>query len=201
VLSEPRAAAADYFDELYAAASDPWGLADRFYEERKRSLLLAALPRASFRRAFEPGCATGLLTAELAGRCAQVVAWDGSSAALGQARDRLGQRGNVTFERRRIPDDWPDGAFELIVLSEVGYYCTDLGLLTERVERSLAPGGVLVACHWRHAAPQHPQTAEAVHAALESGLQRIAAHVEDDFLLDVWTRTGRSVAAETGLLA
>ena len=71
-----------YFDRLYAQAADPWGLGTRFYELRKRALLLAALPRAAFRRAFEPGCAIGLLTEELARRCGQVVAWDVADAAV-----------------------------------------------------------------------------------------------------------------------
>ena len=44
--------------------------------------LLAALPRPRFRRAFEPGCATGLLTEALARRCDQVVAWDVAEAAM-----------------------------------------------------------------------------------------------------------------------
>ncbi|HEU5265714.1 MAG TPA: PIG-L family deacetylase [Jatrophihabitans sp.] len=195
---EPAAAA--YFDQLYERAPDPWGLADRFYEQRKRALLLAVLPRRRFRRAFEPGCATGLLTAELADRCTAVVAWDVAHAAVTQARSRLAPARNVSVERAAIPARWPGGAFDLIVLSEVGYYCTDLSLLAQRVRRSLAPDGVLVACHWRHATPLHRQQTPAVHAALGSGLTLLVDHVEDDFLLQVWTRSGRSVAAAEGIV-
>ena len=54
--------------------------------------LLASLPRERFRSAFEPGCATGTLTAALAQRCDSVLAWDGSSIALEAARATLPQR-------------------------------------------------------------------------------------------------------------
>ena len=190
-----------YFDALYRRSPDPWGLEERFYEQRKRELVLASLPRQAFRRAFEPGCATGALTERLAGRCAEVVAWDGAAAGLAAARSRLSSVPHVRLEQRRIPDDWPDGSFDLVLLSEVGYYCPDLDLLVARIKATLDGDGVLLACHWRRPAPDHPHRAETVHAAIGRELQRIVRHEEDDFLLDVWTRSGRSVASETGIVA
>jgi LmbE family N-acetylglucosaminyl deacetylase len=190
-----------YFDELYARSPDPWGLDERFYEQRKRDLVVASLPRSTFRRAFEPGCATGALTQRLAARCAELVAWDGAASALAAARSRLATRPGVHFGQRRIPHDWPDGRFDLIVLSEVGYYCADLDLLAARIDASLDADGVLLACHWRRAAPDHPHSAEDVHAAIGLRLHRVVRHDEDDFLLDVWTRSGHSVAVETGIVA
>lgn len=190
-----------YFDDLYRRSPDPWGLDDRFYEQRKRELVMASLPRPTFRRAFEPGCATGALTERLAARCAEVVAWDGAAAGLDTARSRLAADSGVRLEQRRIPDDWPDGRFDLVVLSEVGYYCPDLDLLTARIATTLDDDGTLLACHWRRPAPDHPHRAEAVHAAVGRELHRVVRHEEDDFLLDVWTRSGRSVASETGIVA
>jgi LmbE family N-acetylglucosaminyl deacetylase/SAM-dependent methyltransferase len=203
VVAESAAAGNEFFDDLYAQRSDPWGLSERFYERRKRDLLLAGLPRRQFRRAFEPGCATGLLTVELAQRCNQVVAWDGAQRAVDQTLARIeghALANVVTVERARIPKDWPAGEFDLIVLSEVGYYCADQSLLSTRVDESLGSDGVLVACHWRHPAPDHPCTAEEVHAALGQTMHRIVAHREDDFLLDIWTRDGASVATLEGIL-
>jgi SAM-dependent methyltransferase len=190
-----------YFDRLYATAPDPWGLGTRFYESRKRSVLLASLPRARFGNAFEPGCATGLLTAELARRCEYVLAWDVADSALEQATRRLTGTPNVRVARGAIPDEWPEGEFDLVVLSEVGYYCRDLAALAKRVWTALTDDGVLVACHWRHPAPDHPHTAAEVYAALDRPDRRLASHVEDDFRLDVWSTSGRSVAAETGVVA
>lgn len=199
VVDAPAAEPA-YFDRLYAGADDPWGLDERFYESRKRDLVLASLPRPRFRRAFEPGCATGLLTARLAQRCDAVVAWDFADAAVHQARHRLAGTSGVSVERGRIPQAWPEGRFDLVVLSEVGYYCPDLGTLARRIHESLDPDGVVLAVHWRHAAADHPYPAEAVHEALGRNLHRLTHHVEDDFLLDVWSRTGQSVAAAEGML-
>jgi SAM-dependent methyltransferase len=190
-----------YFDDLYARSPDPWGLDDRFYEQRKRDLVLASLPQQTFRRAFEPGCATGALTERLATRCAEVVAWDGAAVGLAAARSRLADQPHVRFEQRRIPDDWPDGRFDLVVLSEVGYYCPDLDLLAARIKSALDTDGALLACHWRRPAPDHPHRAESVHAAIGRELHRIVRHEEDDFLLEVWSRSGRSVASETGIVA
>jgi LmbE family N-acetylglucosaminyl deacetylase/SAM-dependent methyltransferase len=204
VMSEATpAASAEYFDELYAAADDPWGLADRFYERRKRSIVLASLPRERFTRAFEPGCATGELTALLAQRCEEIITWDGAAAAVAHMRSRFAADDGVVVEQGRIPGEWPLGRFDLIVLSEVGYYCTDLDALVDRLDDSLGTDGVLVACHWRRPAPDHPHTAEAVHQALDGGLarmHRIAQHDEADFLLDVWSTDARSVAETGGIV-
>ncbi len=157
------------------------GLADRFYERRKRDLVMACLPRATFRRSFEPGCATGLLTERLARRCDEVLACDCAVRAVDSTRARLARKPNVAVARLAIPDEWPDGCFDLIVLSEVGYYCDDSDALVSRVCASLTADGVLVACHWRHPAVEHPRTASEIHDALGRGLNRLVHHVGDDF--------------------
>jgi hypothetical protein len=111
----------------------------------------------------------------------------------------------VTFEQRRVPQQWPKGPFDLVVLSEIGYYCgrADLSLLIESAVSSLTADGVLLACHWRHPVDDYPLTGDDVHARIrrESGLQVLASHVEEDFLLDVFVRPpGASVARRDGLL-
>jgi len=191
---------AGYFDALYSTTDDPWGLADRFYEHRKRDLLMACLPRDRFRRAFEPGCAAGWLTERLATRCVEVLACDAAVRAVEIARERLSGTPNVALAQLAIPGQWPDGQFDLIVLSEVGYYCDDIDALTSRVRTSLTADGVVIACHWRHPAPEHPRTATEIHTALDRALPRLAHHVEDDFLLDVWSTSGESVARTEGIL-
>ncbi|SOD74924.1 LmbE family N-acetylglucosaminyl deacetylase [Jatrophihabitans sp. GAS493] len=189
-----------YFDELYAEDDDPWGLQDRFYEQRKRDLLIASLPRRRFRRAFEPGCAIGLLTERLAQRCDSVTAWDFARRALDLAAENLDEHPNVELAQGTVPDQWPEGEFDLIVLSEVGYYCLDLDVLAARVRASLSADGVLLACHWRHPAADHPHTAEAVHAAVGRGMHPLLCHTEADFRLEVWSATPASVAQAEGIV-
>ena len=66
---------------------------------------------------------TGLLTQ----RCARVTATDVAAAALDSAHLRLeeaGQRDRVKLLQRSIDEPWPPGPFDLLVLSEVGYYLT-----------------------------------------------------------------------------
>ena len=44
-----------YFDGLFAGNDDPWAFRQRWYEQRKRAITLAALPRPRYRSVFEPG--------------------------------------------------------------------------------------------------------------------------------------------------
>ena len=47
-----------YFDELHEQ-EDPFGYRSRWYEERKRALLLASLSQRQFHRGWELGCSNG----------------------------------------------------------------------------------------------------------------------------------------------
>lgn len=196
----------DYFAAAWAEDDDPWRIADRWYERRKRDLVLAALPRERFGRALEVGCAAGHLTRRLAARCDRLLAVDVDERAVGLARGRL-QDGpdadGVSVEQRWLPSQWPDGTFDLVVVSEVGYYLgvEDLDRLAGLAADGLAPGGVLLACHWRHAAPGYPGTAAEVHDRFgRTGLAVVAHHEEPDLLLDVWTSGEPSVARAEGWL-
>ncbi|KTS12527.1 SAM-dependent methyltransferase [Microbacterium testaceum] len=195
----------DYFDDMYARHDDPWGFDSRWYEERKRAAVLAALPRRRYRSAFEAGCSTGALTALLAERCDRVLAVDLAAAALDRARTRLAGQGHVELRRATLPGDWPEGVFDLVVLSEVAYYWAgaDLGRGLTASVGSLREDGHLVACHWRHPVSEYPWTGDDVHDALAArpDLVRLVRHEEEDFVLEVFARPGaRSVAAETGLV-
>ncbi|MFC4242568.1 PIG-L family deacetylase [Gryllotalpicola reticulitermitis] len=192
---------AEFFEDFYDGNTDPWGFETRWYEERKRAITLAALPRLAFRSTLEVGCATGILTAALAARTDSLLAIDIAETPLERARQRVTEP-NVTFGRYATPRAWPPGEFDLIVLSEVGYYWGDeLNAGIERMLSALAPDGALLACHWRHAVAEYPLSGDEVHEALRarSELVRTVLHDEKDFLLEVFTRTGTSVAEDTGL--
>lgn len=190
---------ASYFDRMYAASADPWGFTSRWYEQRKYALTVAALPSPTFRHGLEVGCSIGVLTAALAARCGTLTALDPSRAALSAARTRVPS--SVRLVPGAAPGDWPAGTYDLIVLSEVGYYldAADLHRVLDLVERDLAPGGVVVACHWRHPVEDYPLTGDEVHAAL-ARWPRISRIEEKDFLLDVLTPGDSvSVAEREGL--
>ena len=195
----------DFFDDFYRAGRDPWGFESRWYEKRKRDITLASLPRRHFASAFEPGCAIGVLTAALADRCDRVLATDISAAPLAVARERLAGRDGVRFEQRRIPAQWPPGRFDLVVLSEVCYYCgaDDLGRVIRAAAASLNRDGILLACHWRHPVVEYPISGDEVHRRIreESGLEVLVEHLEEDFRLDVLTPSpALSVARRDGLV-
>ncbi|AZS43284.1 1D-myo-inositol 2-acetamido-2-deoxy-alpha-D-glucopyranoside deacetylase [Microbacterium oleivorans] len=199
--------AEDFFEEFYRRnGDDPWGFESRWYEQRKRAVALASLPRARYGSALELGCSTGILTELLAERCDAVLAVDIAGAPLEVARRRLSERGDVRFERLALPGEWPAGTFDLVVLSEVGYYwsAADLAVAIGRIRRAMDAGGHLIACHWRHPVGEYPQSGDDVHAALRAaeGFVRLVLHDEEDFVLEVYGLEGaRSVAAETGLIA
>lgn len=71
----------EHFEQMYAD-EDPFGYRSRWYEQRKRDILLGALPYARFARGWEFGCSNGELTAQLAPRCDTLLATDLSQQAV-----------------------------------------------------------------------------------------------------------------------
>lgn len=197
-----------YFDQLYGASADPYGLRTRWYEQRKRALTLAALPHPRYRSAYEPGCGAGELTAALATRCETLLSSDFSEKGLAAARARNGGRANVQLAVHDLPREWPlaQTPFDLIVISELGYFlqADAMQQLAADCAASLDVDGTLVACHWRPSFSQRTLTTEAVHQTLEQALSSAGAHTtlrheEADFLLQVWCRDARSVAQRGGI--
>jgi hypothetical protein len=69
-----------YFDNVYAADSDPWKFASSAYERDKYAATLAAFPKPRYASAFEIGCSIGVLTSALAPRCDALLAVDAAAA-------------------------------------------------------------------------------------------------------------------------
>jgi len=191
----------EYFDALYEAHDDPWGLSSRWYEQRKYDLTMASLPRPRYRNAFEPGCSIGVLTTRLAPRCDNLLAMDISRACLERASDR-GMPPSVRFRQGALPRDWPIEVFDLIVFSEVGYYFSraDLAVVIGHLQHSLSADGHLVAVHWRQKVVDYPLSGEEVHQTLETttGLHGIAQYRDEFVMLDVFAAGagGRLTAPE-----
>ena len=189
-----------YFQEIYQQA-DPFRYRSRWYEERKRALTLACLPRRRYENAWELGCSNGVLTAELATRCDKLLATDISDDALAQASPSTRDYPQVVLQRATHPQDWPDGVFDLIVVSEVGYYLDTaaLALLGQKLHSSLADGGLLLACHWNHPFDEARSYAHEVHQAVRAHLPEVFSYHDDDFLLEGWSTSTTSVAEREGL--
>src|ERR1700684_1743672 len=150
-MSELRATLKpEYFDSIYKADPDPWNFADSPYEQGKYAITLNAMPKPRYRSALEVGCSIGVLTRSLASRCDAVVAIDAAQTPLVEARRRCADLPGVRFEQMFVPDEWPDGEFDLILLSEVVYYLSreDVGRLAARVTRSSPKGGSVILVHW-----------------------------------------------------
>ncbi|WP_083706937.1 bifunctional PIG-L family deacetylase/class I SAM-dependent methyltransferase [Intrasporangium flavum] len=176
-------------DELHRSDADPWRTDTDWYEQRKRATTLAALPRRRFVRALEVGCSAGALAADLATRCDAVLAVDSSAAAVEHARARLHHLDHVEVRRADAVDDHPEGPFDLVVVSEVGYFLSPERLreLRRRVEEGLTDDGVVLLCHWRHEVVGWPLDGPSVHDLWRAatGLDVLVEHVEPDFLLTV----------------
>lgn len=187
------------FDAMFGAGDDPWGFTGSFYERRKRALTTAVLGRERYGTVVEIGCATGILTRELAERADLVVAVDPSAAALEvAARDAPA---HVRWELGRAPGAVPAGPADLVVLSEVGYFLTPVELLETcaRVRAALAPGGEVVLVHWRHPTEGVPLDGPAVHAQAAAALADLGhrvRHADADVLVDVWGGPASVAAAE-----
>jgi len=190
-----------YFDRMYEGSADPWQLQNRWYEQRKFAITMALLPHPRYRHAFEPGCSVGVLTGLLAARCDHVTATDVAPAAIDAARERLTDA-SITLMQRSLDEPWPATDFDLVVLSEVGYYlqASTLREMLDREVPRLENPATVVAAHWRHSVEDYPMTGDQTNGviAATAGLHRIGGYRDEDVAIEVFdTATAASVAART----
>jgi SAM-dependent methyltransferase len=179
----------EHFERLARDSADPWDYETSAYEQAKYRRTLGALPKRTG-RTLELGCSVGVFTAMLASRCESLLAVDFSPTALGHARRRLEGVANVELAERRLPEQSPAGPFETIVCAEILYYWSaelvEEGL--RRIEGALAPGGILVAVHWRGSDPRRELNGDDVHRILreESRLHWQGGAQAPEYILDRW---------------
>ena len=180
----------EYFDELYARSRDPWGFETSEYERNKYVRTLSVLAQRRYRRALEVGCSIGVFTAMLTPQCDELLAVDVSEAALTVARQRLADFPNVRLELRSMPEETPQGPFDLVVASEVMYYWPEDVMLSAlgRFEEVLAPGGSLLAVHWRKETKTYPLQGDEVHDLLlgHTRLANTTTIVEPEYRLNLF---------------
>jgi SAM-dependent methyltransferase len=177
---------------LYAESADPWEFETSWYERRKYALTLASLPHERYTRAYEPGCSIGVLTRLLAERCDVLVASDFIPHAVKAATARVADLQHVRVEQLETPAQWPEGHFDLIVLSELAYFLqpAEVVKLARRMDASLADGGTVIAVHWRGRIDEWALPAEEAHAVLRrvADLHSTVQHIDPSFLLEVFRR-------------
>lgn len=181
----------DYFETLYNSSEDPWNFEKSEYERQKYESSLTAIPPGKYSKALEIGCSIGVFTAMLTPLCGHLTAMDISTTALEKARQRLGNVADVEFQLGAIPNDFPEGDFDLIVMSEVGYYLSmkDLLLTRNLVEQGLNEGGILLLVHWTHFVVDYPLSGDDVHECFkQSSLKHLHGSRTADYRIDIFKK-------------
>jgi cyclopropane fatty-acyl-phospholipid synthase-like methyltransferase len=187
-----------YFAKMYEADLDPWNFESSPYEKEKYLASLAALPLERYHHAFEIGGSIGVLTRMLAGRCSQLLSIDVSSVAQQRARMRCADQSHVEFKIMQFPREAPDTNFDLIVISEVGYYLSRRDLLIARdwIVNALQAGGHLLLVHWTPLVKDCPLTGDEVHdlflAITPAPLSRVFCARKTNYRMDVLARSSSS---------
>jgi predicted TPR repeat methyltransferase len=140
------------YAESFAARADPWGYEVKPFEFEKfqaaNELLDGVRNGAYFERAWEIGCAEGVMTERLAQRCERLSAVDFMPLALQRARMRCLGFSNISFSQWDLRFDSAPGTFDLIVIMDVlGSFFgrrSDIRRARDKVVSALAPDGYLL---------------------------------------------------------
>lgn len=182
---------AEYFEKKYKKKSDPWDFVRSDYEQSRYNAILSALDGKRYANAFEPGCSIGTLTEKLITICDRVEAIDFAASAIATARARCPQP-EITFRVLSLPERLPLEGFDLIVLSEVGYYFApeQWRAMVRSMVETAAPGTTILASHWLGHSPDHRLHGDEVHAAfpLVQNLHLLQQERLAGFRLERWER-------------
>lgn len=196
----------EFFEMLYRSTpgGDPWSFAAEAEEQARFDHLASVVGERKVGRCLEVGCSTGELTRRLVSLTRYLVALDVAPAAVETTRSVLERAGGSTGVDRsvevragRVPEDLQeeDDDFDLIVVSEVGYYFDVDGLLelTRELHGRAAGGSRILACHWTGSSEDHRLSAHQVHTVLGGELVRLgwASGASSEFgrhRIDVWER-------------
>ena len=157
----------DYFNDVYRNNDDPWNFETSEYELNKYKATINALAKDTYQNVFEIGCSIGVLSEMLAPACAKLLAVDAAESPLLKARERLQKYPQVSIQKMAVPDQFPNEQFDLILMSEVGYYLAmpDLERLKEQILSHLETKGQLLLIHWTPEVHDYPLTGDEVHDA------------------------------------
>jgi cyclopropane fatty-acyl-phospholipid synthase-like methyltransferase len=169
-MSELTQSRPAFFEAMYRRKADPWNFEHNEYERNRYRSILRALEDTRWKVALEPGCSVGVLTEGLAPQCERLLALDFSATAADIAQARCSRFTQVQVLCSGLEDVESFSNFDLIVLSEIGYYFTDRNWaeLTERMVEEIQPGATILAAHWTGHSDDHQISGDRVHEILMS---------------------------------
>jgi len=192
-MTSSQSLPASYFDALYQTNPDPWSFETSEYEANKYAATIAALP-TRYKSALEIGGSIGVLTQKLAQVCDSLLSTDISKLAQDRAIKRCQNLLQVRFELMNFPHEYPQEKFDLILVSEVGYYWCEVDLQTaqHRIFELLEPSGHLLLVHWLQPTPDYPLTGDRVHDSflnfMPASLQHLTSQRNTNYRLDLFER-------------
>ena len=186
----------DYFIDVYSRNDDPWDYESSDYEKKKYQATIDALSKETYANAFEIGCSIGVLSQMLAAKCKRLLSVDVSDLPIQKARERLKNYPQVTIQKMSVPSEFPRDSFDLIVLSEVGYYWSlqDLYRTQQLITEHLQPNAQLLLVHWTPFVPDYPLTGDQVHNSFinlakdSNTLRHIVGKTEEKYRLDLFEK-------------
>lgn len=167
MISYPKSSAA-FFEAKYQGVEDPWDFEQNAYERNRYDSILRSIEDKRWKSVLEPGCSIGVLTEGLAPLCDRLLALDFSATALRAAERRCSKFSHVRVECLAIQNVVSFANFDLIVLSEIGYYFTERAwsTLIDRMIGEMAPQAALLAAHWTGFSEDHVMSGDCVHEIL-----------------------------------
>jgi cyclopropane fatty-acyl-phospholipid synthase-like methyltransferase len=171
---------AAFFEAKYQEKADPWNFSSNAYELQRYDAIITAIAHRRYARAFEPGCSIGVLTERLASHCDEVYAIDFSPSASAQARVRCAHLPQVEVHCASLPEGSPEKIFDLLVLSEIGYYFNSQAWqrISTALIDSIPQGATVLAAHWLGHSQDHRISGDEVHEILLSHKKLRLEHTE-----------------------
>ena len=187
---------AEFFNKMYQQNQDPWDFENSPYEKEKYKATIDIIPNDVYENVFEIGCSNGVLSEMLIPRSKRLLAVDASDIAVKNAKLRLAKFPFVTVQEMTIPEKFPDEKFNLILLSEVGYFLneSDLIIARDKMIAALLPKGHLILVHWTPYVEEFPLTGDYVHekfrecAGDRQPLIHISEKVESQYRMDLYEK-------------
>ena len=137
--------------EAWWVSKDPWNYEENGDDEKRKGMLLYAIPRKEYRRVLDIGCGNGFITRHLPGR--EIIGVDVSANAIRHARESSRGFPHIQYRQHSIFEmpvkDW-SRSFDLIVVTGVlypQYIASAEKLIYAIIDELLMDGGILVSCH------------------------------------------------------